>query len=242
MFERADAFVALPGGIGTLEELVEQMTWAQLGRHKKPILSPTSTASGTHSRPLAHMRALALVPSPAQGVICSSPAASRTFCRSCAKQRVRSSPRRRRWRCPPTGCDVLRAGPLTLRESFGVMVGRISLSITSLQRAPNTTTGTECTQVARKVMPESHWHVSQLNLDRLVRAAAALEQPPEPRLQYGRMAQVFSSARKSQDRPSENGHDPGNLSLQVLRPSSVSTRSDRSGAPVPDRRACWPLT
>jgi uncharacterized protein (TIGR00730 family) len=38
MFEAADAFVALPGGIGTLEEVVEQMTWAQLGRHKKPIL------------------------------------------------------------------------------------------------------------------------------------------------------------------------------------------------------------
>ena len=38
MFEKADAFVALPGGIGTLEELIEQMTWAQLGRHKKPIL------------------------------------------------------------------------------------------------------------------------------------------------------------------------------------------------------------
>jgi len=38
MFERADGFVALPGGIGTLEELVEQLTWAQLGRHKKPIL------------------------------------------------------------------------------------------------------------------------------------------------------------------------------------------------------------
>jgi uncharacterized protein (TIGR00730 family) len=38
MFERADAFVALPGGVGTLEELVEQCTWAQLGRHKKPIL------------------------------------------------------------------------------------------------------------------------------------------------------------------------------------------------------------
>jgi uncharacterized protein (TIGR00730 family) len=38
MFELADAFVALPGGIGTLEELVEQMTWAQLGQHKKPIL------------------------------------------------------------------------------------------------------------------------------------------------------------------------------------------------------------
>lgn len=38
MFERSDAFVALPGGIGTLEELVEQMTWQQLGRHNKPIL------------------------------------------------------------------------------------------------------------------------------------------------------------------------------------------------------------
>jgi hypothetical protein len=38
MFERADAFVALPGGIGTLEELIEQMTWAQLGQHRKPIL------------------------------------------------------------------------------------------------------------------------------------------------------------------------------------------------------------
>lgn len=38
MFDRSDAFVALPGGIGTLEELVEQMTWAQLGQHTKPIL------------------------------------------------------------------------------------------------------------------------------------------------------------------------------------------------------------
>ena len=38
MFERSDAFVALPGGIGTLEEVVEMMTWAQLGRHNKPIL------------------------------------------------------------------------------------------------------------------------------------------------------------------------------------------------------------
>jgi uncharacterized protein (TIGR00730 family) len=38
MFERSDAFVALPGGIGTLEELVEQLTWSQLGRHSKPIV------------------------------------------------------------------------------------------------------------------------------------------------------------------------------------------------------------
>ena len=39
MFERSDAFVALPGGVGTLEELVEQLTWSQLGQHKKPILA-----------------------------------------------------------------------------------------------------------------------------------------------------------------------------------------------------------
>lgn len=38
MFERADAFVALPGGIGTLEELVEQLTWVQLERHTKPVV------------------------------------------------------------------------------------------------------------------------------------------------------------------------------------------------------------
>jgi uncharacterized protein (TIGR00730 family) len=38
MFDRADAFVALPGGVGTLEELVEQLTWSQLGQHDKPIV------------------------------------------------------------------------------------------------------------------------------------------------------------------------------------------------------------
>ena len=38
MFDRSDAFVALPGGVGTLEELVEQLTWSQLGRHSKPIV------------------------------------------------------------------------------------------------------------------------------------------------------------------------------------------------------------
>ncbi|MEM6848965.1 MAG: TIGR00730 family Rossman fold protein [Pseudomonadota bacterium] len=37
MFERSDAFIALPGGIGTLEEVIEMMTWSQLGRHDKPI-------------------------------------------------------------------------------------------------------------------------------------------------------------------------------------------------------------
>jgi uncharacterized protein (TIGR00730 family) len=39
MFEHSDAFVALPGGVGTLEETVEQLTWSQLGRHQKPILA-----------------------------------------------------------------------------------------------------------------------------------------------------------------------------------------------------------
>ena len=38
MFMKSDAFVALPGGLGTLEEFVEQLTWSQLGRHAKPIV------------------------------------------------------------------------------------------------------------------------------------------------------------------------------------------------------------
>ncbi|TPL46441.1 TIGR00730 family Rossman fold protein [Mesorhizobium sp. B2-4-6] len=38
MFDYADAFVALPGGIGTIEELAEVMTWRKLERHSKPIL------------------------------------------------------------------------------------------------------------------------------------------------------------------------------------------------------------
>src|SRR5919201_4883707 len=62
MFEQADAFVALPGGVGTLEELVEQITWAQLGRHRKPIVIANI---GKFWDPLLalfdHMRALAFV-------------------------------------------------------------------------------------------------------------------------------------------------------------------------------------
>lgn len=38
MFDHSSAFVALPGGVGTLEELVEQLTWSQLGQHTKPII------------------------------------------------------------------------------------------------------------------------------------------------------------------------------------------------------------
>jgi uncharacterized protein (TIGR00730 family) len=64
MFERADGFVALPGGLGTLEEVVEQLTWAQLGRHKKPIL--IANINGYWDLLLAlieHMRTTKFVPS-----------------------------------------------------------------------------------------------------------------------------------------------------------------------------------
>lgn len=62
MFQRSDAFVALPGGIGTLEELVEQLTWAQLGQHEKPIV--LANIGGFWSPFLAmldHMRAEAFI-------------------------------------------------------------------------------------------------------------------------------------------------------------------------------------
>jgi uncharacterized protein (TIGR00730 family) len=63
MFDRADAFVALPGGIGTLEELVEQLTWAQLGRHSKPILIANIKGYWDPLLTLiAHMRGRAFVP------------------------------------------------------------------------------------------------------------------------------------------------------------------------------------
>ncbi len=38
MFELADAFVTMPGGLGTLDETVEIITWRQLGLHEKPVL------------------------------------------------------------------------------------------------------------------------------------------------------------------------------------------------------------
>ncbi|HVY57442.1 MAG TPA: TIGR00730 family Rossman fold protein [Xanthobacteraceae bacterium] len=62
MFKRADAFVALPGGLGTLEELVEQLTWAQLGRHRKPVLLANIHGFWNPLRALLeHMRALAFI-------------------------------------------------------------------------------------------------------------------------------------------------------------------------------------
>ena len=38
MFDRSDAFVVLPGGIGTLEEIVELLSWQRLGLHAKPVV------------------------------------------------------------------------------------------------------------------------------------------------------------------------------------------------------------
>lgn len=38
MFERSDAFLIMPGGLGTLDETFEIVTWAQLGLHRKPII------------------------------------------------------------------------------------------------------------------------------------------------------------------------------------------------------------
>ena len=37
MYEKADAFIALPGGVGTLEEIMEVITWLHLGYHRKPV-------------------------------------------------------------------------------------------------------------------------------------------------------------------------------------------------------------
>jgi uncharacterized protein (TIGR00730 family) len=37
MYEMSDAFIALPGGFGTMEELAETLTWSQIGLHAKPI-------------------------------------------------------------------------------------------------------------------------------------------------------------------------------------------------------------
>jgi uncharacterized protein (TIGR00730 family) len=63
MFERADGFVALPGGIGTLEEVVEQITWAQLGRHRKPILIANIRGYWDPLlRLIEHMRAVKFLP------------------------------------------------------------------------------------------------------------------------------------------------------------------------------------
>ena len=85
MFERADAFVALPGGVGTLEEVVEQMTWAQLGRHKKPILLANINGFWDPLCALLdHMAGAGVHPSGARQSTIWWPTGSRTSCRCCA--------------------------------------------------------------------------------------------------------------------------------------------------------------
>jgi uncharacterized protein (TIGR00730 family) len=67
MFEQADAFVALPGGIGTLEELTEQLSWVQLERHTKPVVIADI---GGFWKPLlelfAHMRERRFIQAPSE--------------------------------------------------------------------------------------------------------------------------------------------------------------------------------
>ena len=85
MFERADAFVALPGGIGTLEELIEQLTWAQLGRHKKPILFANINGFWEPLVELLdHMKEHGFIHSDLFFDYLLAETWSRTFCRNCA--------------------------------------------------------------------------------------------------------------------------------------------------------------
>jgi uncharacterized protein (TIGR00730 family) len=102
MFEKSDAFVALPGGIGTLEELVEQLTWIQLERHTKPVLIADI---GGFWRPLlallAHMRENRFIPRDREAAYLVAErvedilpmlvgASARTAARGLAKEDVRS--------------------------------------------------------------------------------------------------------------------------------------------------------
>ena len=67
MFEESDAFLALPGGIGTLEELVEVLTWAQLRRHEKPVgLLNINDFWSPYLELVEHMSAAQFLHNPAQ--------------------------------------------------------------------------------------------------------------------------------------------------------------------------------
>ena len=62
MFEKSTGFVALPGGIGTLEELAEIATWAQLNQHAKPIIVADIASYWSNLlKLLDHMRAEAFI-------------------------------------------------------------------------------------------------------------------------------------------------------------------------------------
>lgn len=69
MFEESDAFLAMPGGIGTLEELVEVLTWAQLGRHQKPVgLLNINDFWSPYVELVAHMRDAGFLHNPDQAM------------------------------------------------------------------------------------------------------------------------------------------------------------------------------
>ncbi len=92
MAELADAFVALPGGMGTLEEFSEILTWAQLGLHAKPCGSSTSRGTGGRSSRSSITRSRRGSSAPSTGASSSPPRpASRCSTRSPATARPRCS-------------------------------------------------------------------------------------------------------------------------------------------------------
>ena len=109
MFERSDAFVALPGGIGTLEELVEQLTWQQLGRHAKPVLLADIDGFWEPLFDLlAHMRATQFI-RPGSRSRSSRPSGSRRSCRGCARLRRSTAPSKApeaKWRPEKVGTSA----------------------------------------------------------------------------------------------------------------------------------------
>ena len=133
MFERSDAFVALPGGIGTLEELVEQLTWQQLGRHSKPIL--IANIDGFWEPLLAlltHMRATRIHPADVERRYSQGRAGRGYFAAAARRRRTRAGRRPKRWRRKwPAGC---RAG-LRFESSFGNVTASIRLPSGSTMNA-----------------------------------------------------------------------------------------------------------
>ena len=117
MFEHSDAFVALPGGIGTLEELVEQLTWQQLGRHSKPVLLANIDGFWEPLLALlAHMRATQFIRPPSRSTS-SRPNGLRIFCRGCKllPRTPLTAPRRWRLRLPSASNAGITAGSPPLR-------------------------------------------------------------------------------------------------------------------------------
>jgi uncharacterized protein (TIGR00730 family) len=93
MASRSDAFVALPGGFGTLEEFFEVLTWLQLGLHQKPCILLNISGFFT---PLLHF----LRSSAEQGFISSESMSLITICESVDEliERVTSLPHEERFR------------------------------------------------------------------------------------------------------------------------------------------------